>query len=128
MPFRIVQKEHYLHVVWFGMFTRADLGELLRALPEAARRCGFRPDVLHTFDELTEGEIGSGDVHEFSLRRRLTPIPTMVKSAIVADTPFARGMARVFQGFNRHPNIAMEVFPSASEAVAWLAEGKPDPG
>ncbi len=124
MPFRIVQQDHYLHVVWCGVLTRADLGDLLRALPEAARLCGFRPDVLHTFDELTSGEIGAGDVHEFSLRRRRTPIPAMVKSAIVADTPFSRGMARMFQGLNRNPSIVMEVFPSAAEAVAWLAEGK----
>lgn len=124
MPIRIETRDRYINVVWHGAITGADLGTLFRALPAAAKNCGFTPHVLHTMEEVGELQLGTWDACDYSLRRARTEIPPGVRSAFVAPTPVSQAMARVFGNFNRNPNLEMATFPNEAEARRWLLGGE----
>ncbi len=123
MPIRIEVCSRHIHVSWHGLVTADDLTALFRGLPETARTCGFTPHVLHTAEAVTDLQLGTWDACEYSLRRSRTPLPAPVKVAFVATTPVSGALARVFRGFNRNPNLTMDVFPTRAEALAWLEVG-----
>ena len=122
MPFSIKVLDDHVHIDWYGVLSNEDLHYIGSKLPEIAKKLGHAPDVLHTFDKVTEATMKPWDAFQHSLRREDTRLANKARSAAVAKTEKVRAMALLFQQLNRNPHIEMEIFPSEAEALAWLHE------
>lgn len=127
MPFTHTITDDYVHIQWHGEIVKQDLGEIGALLPQIAARLRRAPHVLHTFDGVTGNKIQPLDALHHSLRLQDAPIVTKARSAAVAETAEVHAMAALLCELNRHPNLTMEIFPSASAAIAWLRAGAQPP-
>ena len=69
--------------------------------------------------------LSTAEIKEIALRRRLFNVnPVHVKTAFLANTPLAFGIAAMYAAFyedvQESPRITMRSFPSITEAAGWL--------
>jgi hypothetical protein len=125
MPFTATVEDKIIHIAWEGVVSQDDLQHVDREIPRLATELRFAPNVLHTFDAVTERGFEPMAVYAVSQQRRQRKIPVPVKSALVVRTPEARRVAEVFMALNRTPNLTLETFDSEKRARAWLRSGAP---
>lgn len=122
MPFTATVEDRIVHIAWQGVVSEEDLCQVDREIPRLAAELRFAPNVLHTFDKVTQRGFEPKAVYAVSQQRSQRRIPVPVRSALVVKTPEARRVAEVFMALNRSPNLTIETFASGKAARAWLAE------
>ncbi len=120
MPFQISKESDLLHITLSGSISTADLQAALRELEVTESRQTRIPDRLIDLSAVTQSLIRGDDVYFTATRRREGKYPNPFRSAIVAVQPIQIGFARMFQSYNVHPDITIQVFPDGASALAWL--------
>lgn len=120
MPYSYSINDGIVRVVWEGMVTKDDLSSFGQAMPQVGRSLGYAPDVLHTFDEVTDHAFQPIAAYSYSLTLKRVRIPNRVRAAIVARTGEGQALAQVFKTLNRTANLEMEVFADEAAALAWI--------
>ena len=59
-----------------------------------------------------------------ALKRAQRPIPSPIRSALVASKPVQFGFARMFQMLNDNPRIQIRIFSGLEEAEQWLRSSR----
>ncbi len=90
-------------------------------MPRIGRGLGFAPDVLHTFEGVTELGFDLAGAYQYSLKQKQVAIPNPIRAAMVATTKENEYLATVFVKLNRAPNLEMKVFFDEPSARCWLA-------
>jgi len=121
MPYTITMEPSFLRIVLHGAITRQDLHALADELVVIESSRAITPHRLYDLSATTEPHLTYPAVRLLVERRKAWPVATPIKSALVAPHPIHRGIARMFQTLNEHPDIAMEIFATVEVAEAWLS-------
>jgi hypothetical protein len=120
MPFQIQIDAPIIRITFSGNVTRAEFVDLLKELSRVESDFNRIPDRLTDMSGATEWESGFTTTSDVAAKRRAQTFPNKFKSAIVAPSPAAFGIARMFQTLNDHPQIEIQVFKAKAEAERWL--------
>jgi hypothetical protein len=120
MPFTIAVEPDLIRLTFSGIFTEDDLRDLAAAMVDLERDSSPIPHRISDMTAVTELQIGYPGVQALAENRRASTFPNAFKSAIVIRGPAQLGMARMFQTLNDNPQITIEIFSDADEALAWL--------
>jgi hypothetical protein len=111
----------YRHLAFAGVLSNAGLVTELRRVWDSADYAYDRHE-LYDLRGLTGSEIdGDGIRSAAELDLELFGDAPDLRSAIVADTHLAFGIARMFQAHLGHREDNVRVFEDFDAAVAWLA-------
>jgi len=124
MPFRLHIQAPLVHIEWYGELVNADFTRFLTELPKIGRQLGYAPNLLHTFDEVTDAHLHYDEANAQAEHRSRIALPNKIRSATVANRPLIYGFTRMFITLNSNPDIEMQVFSSQEEAHAWLRQNE----
>jgi hypothetical protein len=120
MSFAIATEPDLIRVTFSGILTEDDLRGIATAAADIERDVSPVPHRITDMTGVTELQISYPDVQALADNRRAFAFPNPFKSAIVIRGPAQLGMARMFQTLNDNPQITIEIFSDASEALTWL--------
>lgn len=120
MSFQLTQESTFVRLAFWDLVVPQDLYSAMRELEALEARVSPVPNRLIDLSGLTDSDVTGEDVHAVAERRLARRFPNRFKSALVASRPAQVGYARMFQMFNDHPDITLEVFASSELAIRWL--------
>ncbi len=121
MPIICTTEGRIVHAAWSGMITKDDLENLGKEMPRIGRELGFAPDVIHTYEGVTDVGFEPVAAYQYPLQQKQVSIPSPVRSAMVVTTKESEYLATIFKTLNRTPNLEMKVFYDEASARRWLA-------
>ncbi len=65
-------------------------------------------------------DLNYSHVYNIAQRRKLIKFRERFKSALVVNSDYAMGFARMFQTVNDHPDIDMQIFKTIEDAEEWI--------
>ena len=124
MPYEITKKADYLLGSLSGVVSADDLHGMVNETEALEETTSPVPNRIVDLTTAEKFDFDSRVIVEIAERRRARPFPNSFKSALIAERPVARGLARMFQILNDHPQIEIRILGSVREAEDWFA-GKP---
>jgi hypothetical protein len=121
MPYNIEMEPFFLRIVPHGVVTHQHLHALADELVAIELSRAVTPHRLSDLSAMTEPHLTYHAVRILVERRKAQPVANPIKSALVAPRPIHRGIARMFQTLDEHPDIAIEIFTTVADAEAWLS-------
>jgi hypothetical protein len=121
MSYQLTAETALFRLVFIDNITSRDLVALTQAIAALERTRSVAPNRLTDLSQVAEPHMTYADMLDFVECRKAQRLPNRVKSAIVAPRPVQFGFARMFQILNDHPQIVIQIFPTVTEAEAWLA-------
>lgn len=122
MPFEIHDEGGYYFARLFGVLDQTDLDAVtaeVERLEDVATK-----DRLTDLTALERIDVGFEEVFALALKRAQRPIPSPIRSALVASKPVQFGFARMFQMLNDNPRIQIRIFSGLEEAEQWLRSSR----
>jgi hypothetical protein len=111
----------FLRLEFFDAISREELREGLAALDHREQEFVRIPDRIIDLARVTGGDGDYPTVAAVTGQRNQRVYPNPFRSAIVAPTDLAFGVARMYQTLISNPSIELEIFRSERDARAWLA-------
>src|SRR5262245_61336565 len=108
MPFEIRNEGDYLLAMMTGVVTAEDLHGLVDEAETLEEGMSTVLDRIVDMTSVLRFHFESRAVVEIAERRRARRFPNSFKSALIAERPVARGLARMFQILNDHPQIEIK--------------------
>lgn len=102
--------------------SRAELAEALAAVDDLEQTFARVPDRIIDLTHVTDGDGDYQSVAALSTRRNERQYANRFRSAIIAPSDMAFGVARMFQTLISNPSIDLEIFRTERDAIAWLAK------
>ena len=119
MPLELIVEPGLIRVTLYGVLSVQDLREVAAAAMELERTPPIPPRITD-MTGVTDLQIAYPDVHRLAEQRRGLRFPNDFRSAIVVSGPAQLGMARMFQTLNDNPQITIEIFTDAAQALTWV--------
>jgi len=125
MPINFKAVDGLIIVQFQGSVTAEDLQHLADAYQDIEARLEITPDRITDLSEWVPSseDLPSSALNGFGRRRAHANVRNKVKSAIIAPHPGQFGLARMYQAYNRNPNIETLVFKDSASAYAWIGRG-----
>ena len=120
MPYSCTIEGRIVHVSWHGLISQEDFDSLGKDMPRIGRKLGFAPDVIHTFEAVTELGFEPAAAYQYSLKQKQVEIPNPIRAAMVTTTRENEYLVTIFKMLNRTTNLEMKVFPDEASARHWL--------
>lgn len=108
--------------MFFGVSTRQDIQSLVNDFATIEQQSGVIPNRLIDLRQVADMDISYGDILGYAEAWKARTLANPFKCAIVASLPVHMGFARMYQTLQNHPQIEVQIFPTAALAEAWLAE------
>lgn len=121
MAFDIAYDGVLIRTRLYDVLSGTDLMKMADAILGIEAATARTPPRLTDLREVTRLDVGYAEVSTIAERRRESVVATPIKSAILVDTQWQFGTARMFQQLGAHPQVTLEIFRDLDEALAWLA-------
>jgi hypothetical protein len=126
MPYAMMMDGALLRIRLDGTLSEGDLRGLADdVLALESRVLPIRSRVTD-MTGVTRMHVGFDEILELAERRRASPPPHPIRSALLVVHQVQLGVARMFQTLNDHPLLAVEIFRDAPAALAWAGGGSDD--
>jgi hypothetical protein len=122
MPFEIRDEGGYYSARFFGVLDPADLNAVMAQVERLEDV--VTKDRLTDLTALERIDVGFEEVFALAVKRAQRPIPTPIRSALVAHKPVQFGFARMFQMLNDNPRVQIRIFGNLEEAQQWLRSSR----
>lgn len=116
------KRDGVLHLNIFGTLTDLDLHAIAEWTEQAERETPTVPSRIVDMTQVERMEVGFQEIWSLAHRRMDVSLANAVRTAIVTQTPVQRGMARMFQTLNSHPQISIQLFEGIDAAERWLRD------
>jgi hypothetical protein len=128
MPIVFRSVDGLIIVQFQGSVTGDDLQRLADAYREIEARLEVTPDRVTDLSGWVPSsqDLPSSVLEGFGRRRAVAAVKNKVKSAIIAPNPAQYGLARMYQAYNRNPEIETMIFKDSDSACAWIGRDAKD--
>ena len=122
MPIVIRRNGDLLEVTFSGKVATADLLKGAREMAEVEAREPVTPARLNDLSGITEIDVNFASMQQFADLREKSRLKNPTRSAIVAPSTLQFGFARMYQTIQANPHLAVEIFRTRADALAWLQQ------
>jgi hypothetical protein len=120
MPITIPRNGDLLEITFSGKIATADLLTGAREVAEIEASEAVTPARLIDLSGVTHIDVNFASMQQFADLREKSQLKNPTRSAIVAPSALQFGFARMYQTIQANPQLAVEIFRTRADALAWL--------